>query len=98
VPLCGDKFQPGKILHDAIAGALRSNGLSLDRWCRENGYLRSTVMQATHGQMCGPKGLEILDRLIADAGVESVQLSYRFRILNEAKKFSRGNTAHNLAA
>lgn len=79
-------FQPGVILHEVIAGALRSKGTSFDAWCSENGINRSTARHATYGQSGGDRDKELLDRLIKDAGREVVALSYRARIEAEAKR------------
>lgn len=79
-------FQPGAILHEVIAGALKSKGTGFEAWCRENGLHPTTVRQATYGQSGGDRGQAILGQLIAAAGVDVVEAAYRQRMLIEAQK------------
>jgi len=81
----GNMFQPGVILHEVIAGALRSKGTSFDAWCKANDVHRTTARQATYGQSGGDRGKKLLQRMIDDAGPDVVALSYRTRIEAEAK-------------
>ena len=64
----GFEFQPGAILHDAIVGTFRAHGRSFEGWCHENGTTPSNARNATFGQSRGPKGRELLDRIIDGAG------------------------------
>lgn len=84
--LSDNMFQPGVILHEVIAGALRSKGTSFDEWCSTNGINRSSARQATYGQSGGDRGKDLLKRMINDAGLEVVAVSYRSRIEAEAKR------------
>lgn len=90
-------FQPGKILHDSISGAMRQRGFSFDKWCRDYGVLPQTAKQATHGQMCGPKGIALLDAMVEAAGPDQVELSYRHRMIEEADRLKR-TAGHGLMA
>ncbi len=73
-------FQPGAILHEVIAGALRSKGITFQEWCKNNGLSITAARNVTFGQSAGPRSREVLDRLINDAGREVVAVSYRTRI------------------
>lgn len=86
-------FQPGKILHDSIVGAFRSQGRTMQRWCAENGVNVQIARQSTHGQSQGPKGTELLSRMIEAAGVDLVGASYRYRMLAEVEKLAPQPTA-----
>ena len=79
-------FQPGTILHEVIVGALRANGSNFDAWCAENKVNRTTARLATFGQSGGPRGKQLLEKMIADAGPEVVEAAYRERMKAEAKK------------
>lgn len=80
------QFQPGVILHEVIVGCMRAKGMTLGAWCEVNDIPRSTVTTVTHGQMSGPRGQLILDRLLKAAGPDMVAAAYRQRILREAKR------------
>lgn len=84
--LSDNMFQPGVILHEVIAGALKANGSSFDAWCVDNAINRSTARQATYGQSGGDRGKAILESMITAAGRDVVALSYRARIQAEAKR------------
>jgi hypothetical protein len=84
--LSDNMFQPGVILHEVIAGALKAKGTNFDTWCSANGINRSTARQATYGQSGGDRGKHLLERMINDAGRDVVTLSYRTRIEAEAKR------------
>jgi hypothetical protein len=86
--LSDNMFQPGVILHEVIAGALKASGSSFDAWCIENEINRSSARQATYGQSGGDRGKAILERMINDAGREVVVLSYKARIEAEAKRLA----------
>lgn len=73
-------FQPGAILHDAIMGAFRASGATLEGWCNENGMKPSVARNCTYGQMRGPKGRAMLARLIEAAGPETVRVGYQTRL------------------
>jgi hypothetical protein len=83
-------FQPGVILHEVIAGALKAKGMSFDAWCSDNGINRSTARQATYGQSGGDRGKALLERMIKDAGRDVVVLSYKTRIAAEVKRLEGG--------
>lgn len=83
------KFQQGRMLHDAIMGALRARGMQLEVWCADNGIAPSSVRNATYGQAGGPKGRELMNRVIEAAGRNYVEQADIERIqfhLNELKK------------
>ena len=82
-------FQCGTILHDSISGALRASGRSFGGWCNENGICQTLARSATFGQHSGPKGTALLHRLIAAAGVETVTVSYRYRMQAETAKLAQ---------
>lgn len=79
-------FQPGAILHEVIAGALKSKGTGFEAWCRDNGLHPTTVRQATYGQSGGDRGQAILGQLIEAAGSDVVEAAYRQRMIMEAEK------------
>lgn len=74
-------YQPGAILHDAIMGAFRANGRTLEGWCRKNNVAPSVARNATYGQMRGSRGKAMLARLIEEAGPEVVKVGYETRLL-----------------
>lgn len=82
-------FQPGAILHEVIAGALRSKGSTFQEWCKNNGLSITAARNVTFGQSAGPRSREVLDRLINDAGRDVVTVSYRARMDAEAAKLAR---------
>ena len=73
-------YQPGVMLHEAIVGAFRASGGSFEVWCVEHGVTPSNARNATYGVMKGPKGRELLARLIAAAGPEVVRAGYMARL------------------
>lgn len=81
-------FQPGTILHEVIAGALRSRGTTLHEWCKSNGLAWSTVRQITFGMAAGPRSQVVLEDLIDAAGREVVTAAYRIRMDAEAQKLA----------
>ncbi len=83
-------FQPGAILHDAIAGAFKARGSGFEIWCRENNITPSLARQATFGQSRGPKGKAMLARLIEAAGPDFVKLVYSQRIAESAEAIKKG--------
>lgn len=80
------QFQPGVMLHEVIVGCFRAKGFSFSGWCEANGIAISTARQATYGQMAGPRGKALLDRMITAAGPEIVEAAYRERIEREADR------------
>lgn len=82
-------FQPGVILHEVIAGAMRSRGTTLHEWCKNKGLSWSTVRQITFGMAAGPRSQIVLDGLINDAGREVVTAAYRVRMDAEAQKLAQ---------
>jgi len=84
------EFQPGAILHDAIVGTFRAHGKSFEHWCKDNGITPSNARNATFGQSRGPKGRELLDRIIEAAGREFVALAYGARIAQYAAELTKG--------
>ena len=79
-------FQPGAILHEVIAGAMRSSGTTLNEWCKSNGLARTTARQITFGMSAGPRSQALLNQLIDAAGREVVTAAYRVRMDAEAQK------------
>jgi len=82
-------FQPGAILHQAIAGALKAQGSGFELWCHENGINPSTARNCTYGQSKGERGQAMIDRMVADAGPEMVKALYVHRLrkhLSECEK------------
>lgn len=86
-------FQPGAILHAAIIGAFRAHGSTFERWCRENDVISTVGRQATHGQSAGDNGKDILARMIAGAGEETIRQIYESRMLAHADDIRRGRAA-----
>ncbi len=82
-------FRPGAILHEVIAGALRSNGTTFGDWCKNNGLSITTVRNVTFGQSAGPRSKALLERLINDAGRDVVTVAYRARMDAEARSLAR---------
>lgn len=79
-------FQPGAILHDAIVGTFRAHGGSFSRWCKENGVDLGAARNATFGQSRGPRGQELLNRIIEAAGPEFLRMAYVKRISEYAEE------------
>lgn len=73
-------YQPGAILHAAILGAFKAQGLSFEKWCARNGVHAATMRNVTYGQSKGVAGQEMLARVIAAAGPEMVDVAYRTRM------------------
>lgn len=90
-------FQPGAILHEVIAGALRSSGSSFEEWCRDNGVHPGTARNATYGQSAGERGLALRNRLIDAAGRELVEIAYYKRMVMEAERL-KAVGPHGVAA
>ncbi len=86
-------FQPGTILHEVIAGAMRSQGTTLHDWCKNNGVSWTGVRQVTFGLSAGPRSQAVLDRLINAAGREAVTAAYRIRMDAEARKMAQAARA-----
>ncbi len=82
---------PGEWLHQAIMGALKGRGLKLEDWCKENGITSTTVRSYTYGLNAGPRSKEMLEKLIKDAGRESVLSMYEHRLLKQADEFRRAS-------
>jgi lambda repressor-like predicted transcriptional regulator len=80
---------PGKWLHEAIMGALKGRGLSLATWCDDNEIGRQTIRSYTCGVNAGPRSEELLNKLIDDAGRETVLSMYQHRLLQQAEEFKR---------
>lgn len=83
-------LQPGAILHDAIVGTFRAHGGSFEVWCRVNGITPSTARNATFGQSRGPRGRDLLDRIITAAGRDFVRRAYSARIEQYAATLKHG--------
>lgn len=86
MPVKNKTFQPGAILHEVIDGAFRSSGTGFAAWCEENDVHPSTARNATHGQSSGPRGAELLERIIDAAGRDVVTMAYTKRMVMEAGK------------
>ena len=83
-------FQPGAILHDAIVGTFRAHGRSFEGWCKENGVTASNARNATFGQSRGPKGKELLARIVEAAGPDFLHMAYAKRITEYAAQVKKG--------
>ena len=83
-------FQPGAILHDAVVGTFRAHGLSFEKWCKENGMTPSNARNATFGQSRGPKGREMLARIIEAAGPEFLRMAYEARLRASLATLKKG--------
>lgn len=68
------------MLHDAIMGAFRARGTTLNAWCVETGISLSAARNNTYGLSAGPKGRELLARIIDAAGADVVRLAYVARL------------------
>jgi hypothetical protein len=79
-------FRPGAILHEVIAGALRSRGETFQSWCVKNGLSTTAAKNVTFGMSAGPRSHAVLERMIDDAGREVVLAAYRLRMEAEARK------------
>ena len=86
----GIPYQPGAMLHDAIMGAFRAKGRTLEEWCKTNGVTPSVARNATFGQMRGKRGQEMLARLIEAAGAEVVKVGYETRLKQHAADIAKG--------
>ena len=84
------ELQPGAILQDAIVGTFKAHGRSFEKWCHENGITPSNARSATFGQSRGPKGRELLERLIDAAGRDFVMKAYAARIGAYAEYVKKG--------
>jgi hypothetical protein len=58
----------------------RAHGLSFEAWCIQNGITSSNARNATFGQSRGPKGRDMLRRIIDGAGRDFVMKAYVARI------------------
>ena len=86
---------PGTILHEAIIGAFWARGLGFDAWCEENGITPSNARNATFGQSRGPKGRQMLERIIDAAGRDFVERAYdeRLKRIADARGLTGGRAA-----
>jgi hypothetical protein len=84
-------FQPGSILHESIVGAFRAKGMNLNLWCTENGVGFQAARQVTFGLMRGVKGNALLAEMIEAAGIDTVAMTYRFRMRDEAAKLEQSS-------
>ncbi|KPN64286.1 hypothetical protein SAMN04488527_101289 [Aliiroseovarius crassostreae] len=82
---------PGEWLHQAIMGALKGRGVKLEDWCKENGITSPTVRTYTYGLNAGPRSKEMLEKLIDDAGRESVLAMYQHRLFEQAEQFKKAS-------
>lgn len=73
-------YQPGAMLHDAIMGAFKAQGGSFEAWLIEQEIAPGTARSATYGQSKGPKGKEMLARILAAAGPDVVRTLYLDRL------------------
>jgi hypothetical protein len=73
-------YQPGAILHDAVMGAFRAGGNTLEQWCRDHQVAASVARNATYGQMRGKRGQQMLAELIEAAGPGVVKVGYETRL------------------
>lgn len=85
------RFQPGVMLHDAVVGAFKASGGSFERWCHDNGIYPTNARNATYGIMKGPRGQEILARLIEAAGPAVVEAGYLARFKRHADELKKGH-------
>lgn len=67
-------------MHDAVVGTFRAHGNSFEAWCHENGFTPSNARNATFGQSRGPKGRDLLRKIIDGAGRDFVWKAYVQRI------------------
>lgn len=73
-------IQPGKDLHEVIVGAFRAKGTTLAAWGAENDVAQIRIRNVTYGLTAGPKGRELLNRIVDAAGRQSVEMLYRARL------------------
>ena len=83
------KPTPGKWLHEAIMGALKGRGISLQKWCQDNDVNSQNIRAYTHGLNNSPTSDITLNKLIDDAGREAVLSMYQHRLLQQAEEFKR---------
>ena len=81
--MANKQFTPGLILHEAILGAFKARGSSLNQWCKANRVDPGNARYATFGQSAGPTGRRLLNRIIQSAGPELVEAAYTHRISEE---------------
>lgn len=81
-------YQSGAMLHDAIMGAFRASGRTLERWCKDNEVSPSVARNATYGQMRGPKGQAMRALLIDAAGPETVKMLYETRLRDHVRSMA----------
>lgn len=83
-------FQPGAILHEAIVGAFKASGKGFEVWCAESRISPSAARSATFGQSRGPRGRDLLARMIADAGPDVVRVAYMARLKSHVSDLKDG--------
>lgn len=86
-------FQPGVLLHDAVMGAFRAQGLSFENWLVEQGIPPATARGATFGQSKGPKGKALLARILEKANPEIVRTLYVERLGKHVEDVKKGRVA-----
>ncbi len=79
-----EHFQPGIILHEVVIGCFKASGVSLHRWCKENGISQAAAYGALKGANTGERGSALLQHLIDVAGRPVVSAAYRVRIERHA--------------
>ena len=80
---------PGEWLHQAIMGALKGRGIKFEDWCKSSGLTSTSVRTYTYGLNAGPRSKKTLEKLIDDAGRDSVLSMYAHRLKQQAAEFDQ---------
>lgn len=65
-----EKHTPGPELYAQVRAGFVRRGLSLHRWCLNNGVTRQNATLALLGGWRGPKAKALLRRIVKAAGVD----------------------------
>lgn len=70
-------FQPGKPLYHKVRAGFVDQGISLNRWCKENGYRIENARSCLTGNWDGPKARQFRQEMVAAAvlDIELVEAS-----------------------
>jgi hypothetical protein len=58
-------------------------------WCRKNGISAGSIRPYTHGINSSDESKKVLEKLIVDAGRETVLAMYQHRLMQQAEEFKR---------
>lgn len=64
-----NEISPGKRLYNQVKSGFILKETTFTKWCRENGVARSAAIACLMGAWDGPKGKQLRQILISEAGL-----------------------------